>query len=471
MREAFSGRVKRTVALLAIALAVRLFFALAYPHVGGDSPVYETFARNLLHFRVYSHHAAQNQTAPGPTMIRTPGYPIFLAIVFRVAGDRNETAVRVVQAALDTWTCLLIALLVFEMVEGEIARRRRLAQRALFLAAMCPFIADYAASILTEVPTTMLLTVAALCAVRAFKNLNPKKNWFWCGASAGLATLFRPESGLLLVGVGVVLVVREVCRHAWRSIVVAGVLMAFGLILPLLPWTARNLITLKTFQPLAPAYAQEPDEIVPWGYLSWCKTWLWKFPDVDNFLWTLEESEIPVAAVPPSAADNEPERRQVIALLERHNESTSMEPESDAQFAALATERRHRHPFRYYLGLPFLRGVAMWFTPRVELLPMEGQLLPIRASWENDALDFSFTLVLFVVNLGFIALAVVGSWHIVASSPGSDLERLFLWLLVSVILIRTIFFAYFTFPEHRYMLETYPALIALGAFAFSRNRA
>src|SRR5437879_6133981 len=45
-------------------------------------------------------------------------------------------------------------------------------------------------------------------------------------------------------------------------IITAGVLLTVGAIVPLVPWTVRNLHTLHRFEPLAPRYANDSDELV-----------------------------------------------------------------------------------------------------------------------------------------------------------------------------------------------------------------
>jgi 4-amino-4-deoxy-L-arabinose transferase-like glycosyltransferase len=471
MIEAFSGHRKQTCALVLLALTFRIVLALAFPHVGGDSPIYEAYARNLLRFGVYSHLQAQDPQPPPPTMTRTPGYPLFLAATFALAGRENETAVRVVQAVVDTFTCVLIALIVFDLSAREVTQRRQLAQQALLLAALCPFVGNYAASILAEVPTTFLLTAATLFAVRALIPSCPGRNWFFCGLSVGAAALFRPESGLSVIALGMVLVLRALWRHHWRPFLIDASLAVFGMILALSPWACRNLVSLKTFQPLAPVYAQDPGEFVPRGYFDWCRTWLWRFRDVNTFIWTVEESEIPLNALPHSASDTPEQREKIVALLARHNESYSLDSASDSEFEAMARERKHRHPLRVFLVTPSLRALAIWFTPRIEILPLEGKLLPMTEAWENDPRDFLFSLLLFLINLTYLALALVGVWKIFRHHRSLDHpEVLGACLLLSLIFLRTVFLSYFAFPEPRYVVEVYPEVIALGTFALATRR-
>src|SRR5215470_15183841 len=108
--------------LLLLALGFRLFLALRLPNdTPGDSQVYAQIARNVLEQHVYSH---DEQPPFAPSLIRLPGYPFLLAAVYAVTGHGNNTAVRVVQAVIDTATCALIALIAFEWTEDEKHRWR-----------------------------------------------------------------------------------------------------------------------------------------------------------------------------------------------------------------------------------------------------------------------------------------------------------------------------------------------------------
>jgi 4-amino-4-deoxy-L-arabinose transferase-like glycosyltransferase len=123
-----------------------------------DGRVYSQIARNILEQHVYSHDSQPPYT---PSLIRLPGYPLFLAGVYKVFGIGNNTAVRVVQALIDTATCVLIALIAFAWAEE---RKHPAALIAFTLAAVCPFTAIYVATILTEVSTNFLAVAMVLTA-------------------------------------------------------------------------------------------------------------------------------------------------------------------------------------------------------------------------------------------------------------------------------------------------------------------
>src|SRR4029078_5407572 len=107
--------------------------------------------------RVQHVNSIERQAPHAQSLIRLPGYPLFIATIYSIFGHGNNTAVRVVKAVLDTITCAWIACVVFAWT-----RKQRAAMIALALAAVCPFTAIYVATILTEVPTNFLAVAIVL---------------------------------------------------------------------------------------------------------------------------------------------------------------------------------------------------------------------------------------------------------------------------------------------------------------------
>ena len=92
-----------TFALLIAALAFRLVLALAVPNdEPDDGRLYARIGHNLVAHAAYS---TSEDPPYAPTYIRVPGYPLFIAAVYSLFGDGNNTAVRVAQAVIDTVTC------------------------------------------------------------------------------------------------------------------------------------------------------------------------------------------------------------------------------------------------------------------------------------------------------------------------------------------------------------------------------
>ena len=460
------------IALAAVSgLALRLYLVLKFPVTDtGDGPFYIELAWNWLKNGVYGFPVYGQLT---PVDMRVPGYPAFLAAVFAFAGQSTKAAM-VAQISVDLATCFVIALIAARIAQE--ASRRRVALAGLWLAALCPFTANYTAVILTETVVIFFTALAILILLQTETGTmdinaagtaarsggiltNP---WILGGLMVGFGTLVRPETPLLLVAAGLILGAKWWRPVDWRKLVRAGLLMAVGLILPLIPWAARNWRTLHDVQFLAPRYSELPGEYTPLGFTAWTNTWMWRFRDVYLSQWKVNDEEIVISQLPPYAFDSGDERERVSDLVDEYNEALTIDPNLDQGFREIARQRTERDPLRTYLKIPALRALTLWFTPRVELLPSSGHLWPVREEWQDDRRDFLVTLGLTCVNAIYLLLASVGAW-IARRRPAMA-------LLIVFCIVRTLFFARFVeTPEPRYVLECFPAVIALAAQVFTRR--
>src|SRR2546421_3957260 len=170
--------------LLIVAVAFRIAVVHWLPNDSADDGLgYAQIARNVLEQHVYSH---ATEAPFSPSYVRLPGYPLFLATIYSVFGHTNNSAVRIVQALIDTGTCALVAWLAFLWQPDE---RRKIATAiaALALAAVNPFTTIYAATILTEVPTTFLGVAAIVAATIAFRADKFERELRWWSISGLLA--------------------------------------------------------------------------------------------------------------------------------------------------------------------------------------------------------------------------------------------------------------------------------------------
>jgi Dolichyl-phosphate-mannose-protein mannosyltransferase len=329
--------------LLLIALSFRVGVAVFLPNDDpDDAKVYTQIARNILEQKVYSH---STEAPYDPSLIRLPGYPLFLAATYAVSGHGNNTAVRIVQAVIDTATCGLIALVTFYW-EPDPERKRASSIGALAIATICPFTTIYVTTILTETPTNFLAVAMFLTATVAFRAQTVGRNAMWwaiTGLVSGLAVLFRPDAGLFAAAIGVTLVITTIFtnkqetqegppsnagRRLFRAFYL-GALFSLAFCLVLLPWTIRNRRVFHVFQPLAPAHAEMPGEFVPHGYLRWLRTWLDDETEIAPFLWALDTFPIHVEQMPSKAFDSEQEKQQVGALLNQYNQTATQEQEPE----------------------------------------------------------------------------------------------------------------------------------------------
>jgi len=316
------------VSLVLLTLTSRICVAYFLPVDGpGDGVIYAQIARNILEQGVYS---LESQTPFTPTLVRLPGYPLFIAAVYSVFGHDNNTAVRIVQAVFDTATCGIAAILALLWTEDD-ERKKRNAFLTFFLAALCPFVAIYAATLLTETLTTFLMAAMTLTTTLAFKSSRTKRSLLWwvlTGFLAGVAVLVRPDSGLFAAAIGLTLVVSELFLQTENTVgfltrlqqlTWKGGLFSVAFVLVLIPWTIRNYSRFDVFQPLAPAHAEMPGEFVPHGYFGWLRTWIDDSRFVEPMLWNLDEKPIRISKIPNQDFDSPEERERVAALLGQYN--------------------------------------------------------------------------------------------------------------------------------------------------------
>jgi len=460
------------LAALSLGLALRLFFIIHFPFYAGDTKFYDELARNLLDHRVFGLFVHGQLTSVD---MRMPGYPLFLAGVYAAFG-RSIRAVMVVQACIDLITCLLTAL-----IAGMIApvnSKTRVATIALWMAALCPFTANYTAAVLTEVLATFLTTLALLAFVIAFGHASTVSSndsvghrllysetawWLLTGLIVGLGTLVRPETPLLLFAAGLVLAVYWRHRVDWSKLFLAISWISLGLILTLIPWAARNARTLGRIEFLAPRYAETYGDFIPRGFYDWTGTWMVRFKDAYLVTWKLGKGPIRIEDLPASAFDSSAERTRVAALIDRYNSDLQMSPVLDREFATLARERKSRQPFRSYIEIPVARMATIWFSPRTALLPYSGELWPPAKNWQNNRVDFEVTSAFGVLNFLYVGMAFVGAVRF-RKQPT-------IAFLILMVAIRTVFLTQLQTVEPRYVIVCYPVILALGALAWSRRSA
>ena len=456
--------VSLSLALLAGVL-LRLFFILRLPYTAGDTLLYGDIAHNLLVHHVYGLSTVLDGAtgAPRPTLIRLPGYPLFLAVCFRVFGLDHFVPVLFVQAVVDLGTCCLLSATAWSLFG------KRAGITALWLAALCPFTANYAAAPLTETLTLFCIAAAFFCLDRWLQNIDQAQGaWLnrWLLLLAlvlAYAILLRPEQGLLAAAV-LPAMIWSLLRARRSQGVLRAMRPVFAValltILPLVPWTIRNWQVFHVFEPLAPRFATDPGESNPFGFQRWYRTWAIDFASTENVYWPYDGTEIQTSDLPARAFDNREQYATTDALLGVYNETSNATPEIDARFNILGQERIRGHAVRYYLMLPFGRLFDMVFRPRTEMLPIPAAWWHFREHVGSSLFALAFA----ALNLLFITLAVLTlirnglrRWH----DP-------LLWCMIATIGMRCVLLLTLDNSEPRYTLEFYPILLILGSATVAR---
>ena len=202
-------------------LQALLFFTLE-PEIAFDSASYMTQAESIA-----SAGAARNAVGE-PDTVRTPGYPLFLAVFLTARlGYPGAIAAQhllwIFVVAGTTWLAF------------RITRHATVAVVAGTIAAIDPPALQATNAILTETWATVFVSLAAWQAFRAGKT-GDRGNAVIAGLLAGIAALIRPVA--ILLGVPFALAIGIVAAREFRYRT-AAVLLVSSLAIPA-AWTARN---------------------------------------------------------------------------------------------------------------------------------------------------------------------------------------------------------------------------------------
>ncbi|MGP8251600.1 MAG: glycosyltransferase family 39 protein [Terracidiphilus sp.] len=433
---------------LAAGLALRLLALRVCFEADYDALIYGGIAKNLLLHGRYALNGAGGELYP--TIIRLPGYPLFLACCFKLFGMENYYAPCLIQIGLDLAACLLLADFARRIAHPQLKNGAAIA--TVWLAALCPFTASYAAMPLTEAPTIFCLALA----MASMARFRQRPGWGFAlifAFAVTYAALLRPDGALAGVAFAPALVLglrRPLIRP--RRLMRMAAVCALIAVTPFVLWTARNWKTFHVVQPLAPRLAVEPDESPNLGWERWVKSWCLDYVSTYQIYWNVPGSELDIDQLPSRAFDTPAERSQTAAIAGDYNRNGyDLTPAIDARFGALARERIAAHPLRNYLWLPLGRVADMWLRPRVENLPIDLDWWVYAHHYAETKFSWSWA----ALNALYLLLALVGVFM-----------RPKLWLpLVAYMLLRSALLLTVEAPEARYTLECFPMIFVLAGNA------
>lgn len=239
--------------LVALGFVLRIVWVVVAnrPAAVGDPVAYVFHGDQLSRGLGYnSHGVAMEQLAgvspPGdlpPTAFYAIGYPLFLALMFRIArvfgieGTYESYALvyGVAHALLGAATVYLVARIARRLVSP------RAAVAAAALVALWPNLIGYTASANLETLYLLLLAAAVLVLLPALEGGVSTTRLIAAGAILGAAAQVRP---LVALAIPAVLLAFRRRPEPWRAAMVHALLVGTTMLAVLLPWTIRNAVVM-----------------------------------------------------------------------------------------------------------------------------------------------------------------------------------------------------------------------------------
>lgn len=221
------------VVIFILGAYLRFDFITSVKHnVTHDTKGYDILVRQLFDDGVYAY----KDTKPNAQV--TPGYPIFMAAVYKMVDYQNHDPypyIRYIQVGISLLTMYIIYRLARRLGGAGVGIA------ATAITAIYPSFVWSNGAVLTEVLCTFFLTLYLYVQVIAFE----KKTWPYAlgsGLLLGLTVLVRPEFLPLIV---VCHAVAYLWKRNWKEIGKLLVITSLGLGIALSPWVIRNIITLN----------------------------------------------------------------------------------------------------------------------------------------------------------------------------------------------------------------------------------
>lgn len=235
---------RRSLFVIALVALVHAGVYIAYQHEDWTSTTawtdqrgYQRLGSSLATTGEFTRYTDSDVFVP--EVIRTPGYPAFVALIYLVFGVGNDMAVAVAQAVVFAAICGLVFALA-RRVAGD-----RAAVAAGVLAALYAPLPYFGALVLTELWTAFVAIATMVVCVIAVRN-GRARDFFLAGVLFSATALVRPAFFLMpyFFAIGVPILVRNQrtlpALKNWATLSLAAMLT-------IAPWFTYNYMTLGQF--------------------------------------------------------------------------------------------------------------------------------------------------------------------------------------------------------------------------------
>lgn len=241
------GYGRRTLLILAVVVLAG-FLARAWFVVNPDAhPGDDAFAYRALAESLYTNGAYGGPDFKNPSDW-SPGAPLIYAGSYFLTGGVRDGVARGVEALFGAGTILLAFFLTARLTGPPVRVFAAPLLAASLVAAYPPFVTA-SGSLMSEPPAEFTLPAAILAFLWADRRegISP---WLLPGLLFGLTALIRPEYMLVAALFGLLVLVRRGLTGGWGRAVLATLLFGLAAMIPVVPWTIHNYVTLDRVVPV-----------------------------------------------------------------------------------------------------------------------------------------------------------------------------------------------------------------------------
>jgi 4-amino-4-deoxy-L-arabinose transferase-like glycosyltransferase len=218
------------IIIFVCALVIRLVYILQSRAV--DPLFYQPIMDALYHHQ-WAVAIVQGDWIGSEAFFRAPGYPYFLALIYKIFGV-NLLIARIVQIVVGSVNCVLTAKI------GTVLFRKKVGIIAGFAACVYPLLIYFDGELLIPTLLVFFILLGFYITFTHKKKIASRWRWLLNGIVWGFAAITRPNILLFLVTVPVWLL--KTFKHHWKTALLFG---AIGVAVIILPVTTRNRIVSK----------------------------------------------------------------------------------------------------------------------------------------------------------------------------------------------------------------------------------